>query len=92
MNKLLKSNRRSVANYGERIIGRIAAMSSLLLSLALSFAFVLAQAQTSQGEPPLEENKMGVVIFAVLFFGFCIAIVWYIWRAEKKKQNQKPKQ
>jgi hypothetical protein len=93
MNKLVKSNRRSAANTGERISGRISAMSSLLLSLALSFAFALAQAQTSEGEPPLEENKLGVVIFAVLFFGFCIGIVWYIWKAEKKKkENQKPKE
>ena len=65
MNKLLKSNRRSVANYGERIIGRIAAMSSLLLSLALSFAFALAQAQTSEGvwcnSSVIGHGKAGIV-------------------------------
>ena len=93
MNKLLRSNRQLATNYSERIIGRITAMRHLLLSLALSFPFTVAQAQTSQGEPPLEENKLGTVIFAVLFFGFCIAICWYMWRAEKKrKENQKPKE
>ena len=93
MNKRLKANSRSAGNYGERIIGRISPISNFLLSLALSFPFALAQAQESKGEPPLEENKLGTVIFAVLFFGFCIAICWYMWRAEKKrKENQKPKE
>jgi hypothetical protein len=93
MNEQLKWNRQSATNYGQRVSGRISALGSLLLSFALTFTFVLAHAQESKGEPPLEENKLGVVIFAVLFFGSCIGVCWYMWSAEKKrKREQKPKE
>lgn len=56
---------------------------SLLLLLSLS-----AHAQTPAAEPPADTNPVGMIIFAVLFFGFCIGFVWMVWRNRNKEKKE----
>jgi preprotein translocase subunit SecG len=52
-----------------------------------------AHAQSSSAEGPIESNTIGTIIFAVLFFGFCIGFIWLTWRSQKndKKQQEQDK-
>ena len=39
-------------------------------------------------EPPIETNTTGLVVFGVLFVGFCVGILWMMWKGVKKKQDE----
>jgi hypothetical protein len=54
--------------------------------LALPFSLAHADAPP---EPPLENNDVGIAVFAVLFVGFCVGLVWYVWRNEKRQKQEK---
>jgi hypothetical protein len=53
--------------------------------LALPFSLAHADAVP---EPPLEENKLGMSVFALLFVGFCVGLVWYVWRNERRAKKE----
>ena len=63
----------------------IAAVPTAVLSL---FWAVLAFAAESE-EPPLEDNTVGVVAFAVITV-VCLGVFgWYMWKNEKKNEKEK---
>ena len=43
---------------------------------------------TAAAEPPLETNTTGLVVFGVLFAGFCVGILWLMWKGGKKKGDE----
>lgn len=64
----------------KRLVPAIAAIATFLLQ-ASAYADVAA-------EPPLQSNTSGLVVFGVLFLGFCVGILWMIWRAGKKNSDK----
>lgn len=66
-------------------------MARILSGLLLFLPLCSAYAVTSTENPPAEtSSSMGVIIFGILFFGFCVGFIWMIWRQEKKNK-QPPK-
>jgi hypothetical protein len=39
-------------------------------------------------EPPIESNPVGMLIFGVLFVGFCVGFIWMIWRNKEGKDKK----
>jgi hypothetical protein len=61
-------------------------MVKLLSGIVPLFLLSAAQAQTSAPEPPVESNPIGLIIFALLFVGFCVGFVWLTWWRDKDKK------
>lgn len=40
-------------------------------------------------EPPIESNPVGLIIFGVLFVGFCVGFMWMVWRKAKGSKDKK---
>ena len=64
-------------------------VASLLPWLALGVAHAQSVAQkAAQGgapaEPPVDSNPVATIVFAVLFFGFCLGFAFLVWRNQKK--------
>jgi hypothetical protein len=74
----MKSNYRSVPTIGKRIIGYV--FAGLLLSVSVTFAFTLANAQSTQEQAPIEKVELfGIVTMLTVYAGFCVALFLYIW-------------
>lgn len=59
-----------------------------LISFLGAAALLPLQAVADVGaEPPLETNTTALVVFGVLFVGFCVGILWMMWKGSKKKQD-----
>ena len=41
-------------------------------------------------EQPIETNTTGLAVFGVLFVGFCVGILWMMWKGGKKKSDEVP--
>ena len=54
-----------------------------LLALPLS-----AFAQDQAPEPPLESHPIGMIVFVVLFVGFCVVFAWMVWRNKDKEKKE----
>ena len=54
-----------------------------LLALPLS---ALAQNQAAP-EPPLEAHPLGIIVFILLFVGFCVGFGWMVWRKKEDKKE-----
>jgi hypothetical protein len=57
-------------------------LSGLSLFLFYCFAHAETAAETVPDEPT---NMVGVIIFGVLFVGFCVGFMWMVYSADKKK-------
>ncbi len=57
-------------------------MKRLLAGSIASFLFASARAQAP--EPAGEPNTLATAIFLVLFVGFCVGLVWMVWRNKDK--------
>jgi len=66
-------------------VGRIVSWIGLGLSAGSAFA------QTSSAaEAPVETSgPLSAIVFGILFVGFCVGVVWMMWRSEKKKASDK---
>lgn len=64
-------------------------LSGTALFLWLSYA--LAQSGTAP-EPPPESHPIALIVFGVLFVGFCVGIVWLIWRGGKSESTGEKKE
>jgi hypothetical protein len=55
------------------------------------FAFLLSALAFADAppEPPVQENDLGMAIFALLLVGSCLVVAWMVWRNHKKEQQQK---
>ena len=63
---------------------RISCLAAAVLLPLQAFAVE----STGGAEPPLETNTTGLVVFGVLFVGFCVGILWMMWKGGKKKQDE----
>jgi hypothetical protein len=63
-------------------------MAKLLPGVSAFFLSALAYAEAPP-EPPVEENDLGMAIFAILLLGSCLVVAWMVWRNHKKEQQQK---
>lgn len=60
---------------------------SAIFPLLVSFS---AYAMDAKDPPiPTETNVVGIVIFAILFFGGCIGFFVYLFWSDRKKPNDK---
>jgi len=66
-------------------------MKRLIAGLTAVLLLAPAYAE-APAEPPVESNTVGTIIFAVLFFGFCIVFAWMVWRNKDKKEDSKPQE
>ncbi len=64
------------------------AILTFVTSIAAAVMLPLQAAADVAAEPPLETNTTGLVVFGVLFVGFCVGILWMMWKGGKKKQNE----
>ncbi len=65
-------------------------LARLLPAGVLMTLAAVAQAVT-EPEPPLEQHPIGIAVFALLFVGFCVGMVWMIYRSNSKKPDDAPK-
>jgi len=64
-------------------------MTRFLCGLSLLLFYCSAYAQTAAANVPEEpSNPMGLIIFGVLFVGFCVGFMWMVYSADKKKTKQ----
>ena len=63
-------------------------MTKLLPGISAFFLTTLAHAEAPP-EPPVQENDLGMAIFALLLVGSCLVVAWMVWRNHKKEQQQK---
>jgi len=68
-------------------------MNKLLSGILPLLVFCSAYAQEAKDPPiPTETNVIGIVIFAILFFGSIIGFFVYLWWGGKnKKKDDEPK-
>ena len=64
-------------------------MKRLLAGLLALPLAAFAQSQTAP-EPPVEAHPIGMLVFVVLFVGFCAVFGWMVWRNKGKKEDEKP--
>jgi hypothetical protein len=62
-------------------------MKRILSGIAL-LPYLCAHAQTQAVEPAAESNPLGMIIFGVLFLGFCLGFVWMVWRNQGKEKKE----
>jgi len=68
-------------------------MTRFLSGLSLLLFYCSAHAQTAAADVPDEPtNPIGLIIFGVLFVGFCAGFVWMVYSADKKKKAKKEKE
>ena len=80
----------SVSRAAPRPSTRECDMKRLLFGLIALAQCVGAYAIETAAEPPLEPHPLATVVFAVLFFGFCIGFAWMVWRKKAdKRENEK---
>ena len=63
----------------------LAALPAAVVSLLWSAVAFAAEAE----EPPLEDNTVGVVAFAVITIVCFAAFGWYLWKNEKKGEKDR---
>ena len=63
-------------------------MKRILSGLIAILAFLSAHAQNQAAEPPAESNTVGLIVFGVLFVGFCLGFVWMVWRNKDKDKKE----
>ena len=64
-------------------------MTRILSGLSLFFLYCSARAQPAAANVPEEPtNTTGVIIFLVLFVGFCVGFIWMVYAADKKKKEK----
>jgi hypothetical protein len=68
--------------------GRIVVMVKPSSGIVPLFLLSAAQAQTSAPEPPVESNPIGLIIFALLFVGFCVGFIWMTWWRDKAQKAE----
>lgn len=51
-------------------------------------AFLSASALAQEPEPPLESHPIGMIVFVVLFVGFCVVFAWMVWRNKDKEKKE----
>lgn len=68
-------------------------MNKLIAGIFPLLVFCSAYAMDAKDPPiPTETNVIGIVIFAILFFGSCIGFFVYLWWIDKhKKKDGDPK-
>ena len=68
-------------------------MNKLISGIFPLLVFCSAYAMDAKDPPiPTETNVIGIVIFAVLFFGSCIGFFLYLWWVDRdKKKDGEPK-
>ncbi len=59
-----------------------------VLAVPVSFLVQAFARADVAAEPPLETNSTALVVFGVLFIGFCVGILWMTWKAGKKDQDK----
>jgi hypothetical protein len=62
-------------------------MTKLLSGVFTFFLSALALAEAPP-EPPVQENDLGMAIFALLLVGSCVVVGWMVWRNHKKEQQK----
>jgi hypothetical protein len=55
------------------------------IPMLLSFGSALAQ---TPPEPPVESNGLGLIVFGILFIGFCAIVGWVVWKNEKTDKKK----
>lgn len=64
-------------------------MTRFLSGLSLLLFHCSAYAQTAPANVPDEPgNPIGLIIFGVLFVGFCAGFMWMVYSADKKKKTK----
>ena len=63
-------------------------MNRFLSGLSLLLFYGSAYAETATEVPDEPTNIIGVIIFVVLFVGFCVGFMWMVYSADKKKAKQ----
>ena len=65
-------------------------MSRILSAVIPLLVFCSAYAMDAKDPPiPTETNVVGIVIFAILFFGGCIGFFVYLWWSDRDKPGDK---
>ena len=64
------------------------AILTLVPSIAAAAMLPIQAFADVAAEPPLETNTTGLVVFGVLFVGFCVGILWMMWKGGKKRQDE----
>jgi len=69
-------------------------MTRFLSGLSLLLFYCSAYAQTATENVPVDATASPtvVIIFVVLFVGFCVGFVWMVYSADKKKKAKKEKE
>jgi len=52
---------------------------------------LLASAYAQAPEPPVESHPIGMIVFVVLFVGFCVVFAWMVWRNRDKGKKEEKK-
>jgi len=63
-------------------------MTRFLSGLSLLLFYGSAYAQTAPANDPEPASPIGLIIFGVLFVGFCVGFVWMVYSADKKKKTK----
>lgn len=61
-----------------------------LLPASVLMALAAAAQAVTEPEPPVEQHPIGLAVFALLFIGFCVGMVWMIYRSNSKKTDDAP--
>lgn len=69
-------------------------MTRILSGLSLLLFYFSAYAQTAAENVPVEATASPtvVIVFVVLFVGFCVGFMWMMYAAEKKKKAKQLKE
>ena len=64
-------------------------MTRFLSGLSLFLFYCSAYAEIAAANAPEETaSPLGVIIFGVIFVGFCVGFIWMVYAADKKKAKQ----
>jgi hypothetical protein len=67
-------------------MGTLAMNRSAYLSTLLAL-FVCTSVRAETLEPKIESSPVAMIVFFVIFVGFCAGFAWMVWRKKDKKSE-----